>query len=295
MHVLVGGASGFLGSALVDRLTADGHQVTRLVRRPSTSSTESTWDPRTGRIDQVLVDQVDAVVNLSGSPISRWPRTAARRQEILASRISATSTLAAAVAKSPGRPAFLSGSGMSWYGVDRGSDLLDETAGPGDGFLAGVAQRWESAAQPAVDAGARTCFLRTSLALDSSGGTLKLMLPAWRLGGGARLGSGEQRMSLISRIDWARAVAHLLTADVSGPVNLAMPSSVSNAEFTEALGKAVHRPTFLVAPRFAVKAALGGIAEDLLGSLDLVPSVLENSGFTFEQPDLTQALDAALR
>jgi len=295
MHVLVGGASGFLGSALVDRLTADGHQVTRLVRRPSHSAAESTWDPAAGRVDQSLIDRVDAVVNLSGSPISQWPRTAGRRREILSSRLSATRTLATAVANVPDPPALLSGSGMSWYGVDRGCDLLDESAGPGSGFLADVSQQWEAATQPAIDAGARTVLLRTSLVLGKQGGALKVMLPAWRLGGGARLGSGEQRMSLISREDWVRAVSHLVDSDVSGPVNLAMPDSVSNAEFTKALGRAVHRPALLAAPRFAVRAVLGGISEDLLGSLDLVPSALEDSGFTFEQPDLSQALDAALR
>lgn len=295
MHVLVGGASGFLGSALVDRLTADGHQVTRLVRRPSHSDAESTWDPAAGRVDQSLIDRVDAVVNLSGSPISQWPRTAGRRREILSSRLSATRTLATAVANVPDPPALLSGSGMSWYGVDRGCDLLDESAGPGSGFLADVSQQWEAATQPAIDAGARTVLLRTSLVLGKQGGALKVMLPAWRLGGGARLGSGEQRMSLISREDWVRAVSHLVDSDVSGPVNLAMPDSVSNAEFTKALGRAVHRPALLAAPRFAVRAVLGGISEDLLGSLDLVPSALEDSGFTFEQPDLSQALDAALR
>ena len=294
MHVVIGGASGFLGSALADRLLADGHRVTALVRRPARSETESTWDPAAGLVDQSLIDQADAVVNLSGSPISQWPRTASRRKEILQSRLAATGTLATAVAAAPARPILLSGSGMSWYGVDRGSDLLDESAGPGTGFLADVAQQWERAADPAVAAGARTCFLRTTIVLDRSGGALKLMAPAWKAGGGARLGSGNQRMSVISRDDWVGAVAHLLTSDVSGPVNLGLPCSVSNAEFTSALAKAVHRPAFLVAPRFAVKAALGGLADDLLGSLDIVPGVLEQSGYEFQHPDINAALTAAL-
>ena len=294
MHVVIGGASGFLGSALADRLFADGHEVTSLVRRPAHTSSESQWDPSTGLIDQSVINRADAVVNLSGSPISQWPRTAKRRAVILTSRLGATSTLAHAVAAAPTPPVFLSGSGMSWYGVDRGSDLLDETAGPGDGFLAEVAQQWEAAAQLAVDSGARTCFLRTTIVLDKSGGALKLMAPAWKLGGGARLGSGEQRMSVISRTDWVGAVAHLLSADISGPVNLGLPSSVSNAEFTAALAKAVHRPAFLAAPRFAVKAVLGGLADDLLGSLDIIPAALEGSGYRFEHPDINAALTAAL-
>jgi len=294
MRVLIGGASGFLGSALADRLRTDGHTVTRLVRGPAAAESESSWDPAAGQVDQDVVDDADAVINLSGSPISQWPRTAKRRHEILASRLGATTTLATAVAKAPAPPVFLSGSGMSWYGVDRGDEQLTERDGPGEGFLAEVSQQWEAAARPAVEAGARVCFLRTSLVLDSSGGVLKLMLPAWKLGGGARLGSGRQRMSLITRADWVRAVAHLLTTDVSGPVNLAMPASVSNAEFTDALGRAVHRPTFLAVPAFAVRAALGGIAEDLLGSLDVVPQVLTESGFEFDAPDLTTALARAI-
>lgn len=291
---MIGGASGFLGAALADHLRSVGHEVTHLVRGPAPRSTDSQWDPAAGRIDQVLIDRADAVVNLSGSPISQWPRTAKRRREILASRIGATTTLATAVAKAPTPPVLLSGSGMSWYGVDRGTEVLDESDGPGDGFLAEVAQQWESAAQPAIDAGARTCFLRTSLVLDSSGGVLKLMLPAWKLGGGARLGDGQQRMSLITRRDWVRGVTHLLEHEISGPVNLSMPATVTNAEFTDALGEAVHRPTFLVAPRFAVRAVLGGLADDLLGSLDTSPAVLTDAGFELESPDLTTALASAI-
>lgn len=294
MHVVIGGASGFLGSALADHLTADGHTVTRLVRGRATTASESSWDPATGHVDQGAIDRADAVVNLSGSPISQWPRTAKRRHEILTSRLGATTTLAEAVAKAPNPPAFLSGSGMSWYGVDRGTERLTEADGPGSGFLAEVSQQWEAAARPAIEARARACFLRTSLVLDSAGGVLKLMLPAWKLGGGARLGSGRQRMSLITRADWVRAVAHVLTHDISGPVNLAMPDSVTNAEFTDALGRAVRRPTFLAVPGFAVRAVLGGIAEDLLGSLDVVPQVLTDSGFEFEAPDVTTALAHAI-
>ncbi len=294
MHVVIGGASGFLGTPLVSHLREQGHRVTRLVRSGPQREDASLWDPKSGRVDQVLIDRADAVVNLSGSPISQWPRTPKRKREIRASRLTATGTLASAVAKSATPTVFLSGSGMSWYGVDRGEQILTESSDPGEGFLAEISQAWEAAAAPAVDAGARTCFLRTSLVLDSDGGMLGLMLPAWKLGGGAKLGSGNQHMSLITRTDWVRAVAHLLDADLSGPVNLVMPDSVTNAEFTEALGDAVHRPTFLKAPAFAVRAGLGGIADDLLGSLHIAPQVLTESGFTFTSPDLASALAAAI-
>ena len=295
MHVVIGGASGFLGTALTSHLRQRGHEVTRLVRSGHSGDDASSWDPARGRVDQVLVDRADAVVNLSGSPISQWPRTAARRREILQSRVDATATPARAVAASSTPTTLISGSGMSWYGTDRGDVVLSEDSATGSGFLAEVSRRWEAAAAPAVEAGARTCFVRTSLVLDGDGGVLRLMAPVWKLGGGARLGSGRQYMSLISRHDWVRGVQLLLETDgLSGPFNFAMPEPVTNAEFTRALGEAVHRPTFLAVPRFAVKAALGGISEDLLGSLRVVPTALTAAGFTFVDPDLPTALESAL-
>jgi uncharacterized protein (TIGR01777 family) len=295
MHVVVGGASGLLGSALTTHLRERGHQVTRLIRSGTPADDASSWDPSAGRIDQVLIDRADAVVNLSGSPISKWPRTKARKREILESRLGATATLAKAVAASSTPTVFISGSGMSWYGTDRGDEILTENSSPGTGFLADVSQQWEAAAAPAVEAGARTCFVRTSLVLSKDGGVLALMLPVWKLGGGARLGSGHQHMSLISRHDWVRGVEFLLEHDdASGPFNFAMPEAVTNREFTEILGAAVHRPTFLAVPGFAVKAALGGISEDLLGSLRIAPAALSDRGFAFADPDLPAAFDSAL-
>lgn len=296
MHVVVGGASGFLGTALTTHLRARGHQVTRLVRSGEPGDDASLWDPYAGAVDHELVERADAVVNLTGSPISQWPRTAKRKDEILSSRLAATSTLARAVAASSTPTVFISGSGMSWYGTDRGSEELTETGTTGPGFLADVSRQWEAAAAPAVEAGARTCFVRTSLVLSKDGGVLGLMLPAWKLGGGARLGSGRQYMSLISRHDWVRGVEFLLEHDdASGPYNFAMPDAVTNAEFTDALGDAVHRPTFLAVPGFVVKAALGGISDDLLGSLRVAPAALTAAGFTFADPDLESALRSALR
>jgi uncharacterized protein (TIGR01777 family) len=295
MHVVVGGASGLLGSALTTHLRERGHRVTRLVRSGPAAEDASVWDPSRGRIDQALIDGADAVVNLSGSPISQWPRTKARSKEILASRLGATSTLARAVAASSTPTVFISGSGMSWYGTSRDGETLTEASSPGTGFLADVAQQWEAAAAPAVEAGARTCFVRTSLVLSKDGGVLALMLPVWKLGGGARLGSGRQHMSLISRHDWVRGIEFLLEHDdASGPFNFVMPQAVTNTEFTRALGRAVHRPTFLAVPAFAVKAALGGISDDLLGSLRLSPVALGEAGFSFADPDLRATLESAL-
>lgn len=237
-----------------------------------------------------MIDRADAVVNLSGASIARWPRTRSYRRTLVSSRLDPTGTLVKAVAASPEPPALLSASAMGWYGTDRGDEVLPETADPGEGPLADLTHAWESATAPAAEAGARVSLLRTSLVMHASGGALKPMLPAFRLGAGAQLGSGRQYMSYISRLDWVRAVLHILDQGLTGPVNLATPHPATNAEFTDTLGDVLSRPTFLRAPGLALKAALGGLADDLLGSLRLEPAVLTDSGFTFEHPDLTSAL-----
>ncbi|GAA3535871.1 TIGR01777 family oxidoreductase [Aeromicrobium panaciterrae] len=294
MQVVIGGASGFLGTALTDHLRSEGHTVTRLVRS-GTGDDASRWDPAAGVIDQHVIDSADVVVNLSGASISRWPRTRAYKQELLDSRTSPTGTLAQAIAKSPTPPALLSGSAMGFYGGDRGDEVLTESSRGGTGFLADIVQAWEAAAAPAVET-TRVAFLRTSLVLDKSGGILKLMQVPFKLGGGAKLGPGTQYMSVISLQDWLRAVTYIAASPTaSGPFNLTTPSSQTNADLTDELGRALHRPTFLTAPSFALKAALGtSIASDLLGSLRLSPAALTRAGFTFEHPDLRSTLEAGL-
>lgn len=294
MQVVIGGASGFLGTALSDFLRERGHTVTRLVRSGS-GSDASRWDPAAGVIDQDLINESDAVINLSGASISRWPRTRAYRQELLDSRTSPTSVIARAISKSPTPPVMLSASAMGFYGSDRGDEVLTERSAAGTGFLADLVQAWEAAALPAVET-TRVVFLRTTLVLDKRGGLLKLMLIPFKVGAGAKLGSGSQYMSFISLSDWLRAVEFLLESQTaSGPYNLTMPQSQTNAEFTDALGEALNRPTFLSAPGIALKAALGaGIAKDLLGSLRVSPKALTSAGFEFEHPDLASTIDAAL-
>ena len=185
---------------------------------------------------------------------------------------------------------------MSQYGIDCRDEVLTERSDPGRGFLPDVVQAWEAAASPAIEAGARVCFIRTTLVLKSGEGLLRFMLPFWKLGLGARLGHGRQYMSFISLNDWVRAATLLIESpDLSGPFNFGAPVPVTNAEFTDTLGDVVHRPTFLVAPRFAIKAALGSMADDLLGSMRVSPAALADAGFTFDQPDLRSALEAALR
>ncbi len=294
MRVVVGGASGFLGGPLVDELRAHGHEVLRLVRTPENRADAFPWDPQSGAVDQALIDSADVVVNLSGEPISHWPPTKKWQEEVLSSRLGATSTLAAAIARSPEPAVFLSGSGMSAYGADRGDEILTETSTPGTGFLADVVHAWEAAAEAASDAGSRVCFLRTTLAVHRSGGLLKPQLMAFKLGLGAKLGTGRQYMSLISRHDWVRAVTFLAEHDVSGPVNLAMPGDATNAEFSDALAAAFGRKRRLAAPRFAIELGAGPVADDLLGSLRVKPQALLDAGFTFGHPDLASVVDAAL-
>lgn len=295
MKIVVGGASGFLGSALVEHLRAGGHDVARLVRKPETAADAFAWDPDAGVVDQPLIDGADAVVNLSGEPISHWPPTKRWQEELLSSRLGATTTLARAVARSPRPATLLSASGMSAYGADRGDEILTETSAPGEGFLADVVHAWEAATEGASDGGARVCLLRTTLVLHRSGGLLKPQLPAIKLGLGAKLGSGRQYMSLLSRHDWVRAVTFLAEQpDVSGPFNLGIPADVTNEEFSDAVAAAVGRKRRLAAPEIALRLAAGPVADDLVGSLRVKPQALLDAGFTFEHPDLASVVDAAL-
>jgi len=281
----------------VPHLRERGHQVTRLVRTPDGAPDASLWDPRTGRIDQVAVDRADAIVNLSGSSIVHWPPTAKYRRELLASRVDSTTTLARAVAASPSPAALINGSGMSHYGSDRGDEVLTEASEPGtDGFLPEVVHRWEGATSIAADAGARVCLVRTTAAMHRSGSILGTILPIFKLGVGGRLGSGRQYMSMLSRTYWVRAATFLVEHDdVSGPFNVGMPNPPTNAEFTEALGRALSRPTMLAVPAFALRTAAGSLGNDLLGSLRLEPTALLKAGFTFEHTDLDAMLADALR
>ncbi len=295
MHVVVGGASGFLGAPLVSRLRGDGHRVTTLVRSQDAGATSSRWDPAGGIVDQTLIDSADSVINLSGAPIAHWPWTKAYQRTLLESRVSATTTLAAAIAAAPKPPILISASGMSAYGSDRGTEPLTEQSASGDGVLANVVKHWEAAAQPAIDAGARVCFVRTSLVLDRRGGTLKTLLPIFRLGLGGKLAGGKQYFSVISHNDWLRAVTFLLNhQSAAGPFNFASPNPVTNAEFTRELGHALHRPTPLPVPGFAIRIGLGSLSTELLGSLRIIPEQLLATGFEFEQPDLPATLKAAL-
>lgn len=295
MRILVAGASGFLGTALVAALASAGHDVHRLVRREPAGDDEHRWDPDGDDVDAALVAGVDVVVNLAGAPIAHWPWTARWRQEILQSRVRTTATLARAIAAAQSPPAYVVASGMALHGADRGSEELDESGSDGTGFLADVVRAWEAAADPARNAGARVVHLRTGVVADRGGGALRLMLPVFRAGLGGRLGSGRQYFSLISLRDWVAAAQFLVEhPDCAGPYNLVGVQPPTNAEFTRALAAKLHRPAVLWVPQLPLRLVLGGLADELLGSLRMRPARLVEAGFRHRDRDLDAVLDAAL-
>lgn len=296
MRIVISGSSGLIGTALVSHLRDDGHDVVRLVRRPAGAG-EATWDPSTGTLDRAVIDGADAVVNLAGAGIGdkRW--TADYKAQLLSSRLDTTSLLSSTIAACASRPSvFLSGSAIGFYGA-RGDEALDETAAPGTDFLADLVVQWEAATAPAEAAGTRVAHLRTGIVLAKQGGALKKQLPLFKFGLGGRFGSGRQYQSWIGLEDEVRAIVFLLTAPVSGPVNLTAPNPVTNAEFTKVLASVLHRPAFLPIPSFGPKLLLGSelVEHLLLTGQRVVPGVLQRAGFEFRHPELAGALEAILR
>ncbi|WP_369137581.1 TIGR01777 family oxidoreductase [Modestobacter versicolor] len=298
MKVAVTGSSGLIGSELVTTLQAEGHEVLRLVRRTPRTADEHRWEPAHDRIPPGLFDDVDAVVNLAGVGVADRPWTAARKREVLASRVDSTRTvsraLAQAVAAAPGRDrVLLSASAVGWYG-DTGDQVVEETAPAGEDFLARVCVEWEAATGPAVAAGVRVATLRTGLVL-ARGGLLGRLLPLFRLGLGGKLGAGRQYMPWISLRDEVDAIVYLLTAPVSGPVNLTAPQPATNADFTAALAAAVHRPAVLAVPAPVLRIGLGELGRvALLSGQRAVPRVLQEAGFSHTHTGLSAALQAVL-
>ncbi|MDT0276292.1 TIGR01777 family oxidoreductase [Blastococcus goldschmidtiae] len=299
MKIAVAGASGLIGGALVPALRADGHEVLQLVRRTPRTVDEHRWDPQHRRIDPSVLRDVDAVINLAGAPIRPRPWTRSYRQELVTSRLDATATisqaLAAAATADPSLPrVLLNASGIGYYG-DTGPAEIREDAPPGSDFLAQLCVRWEGATVAAADAGVRVVLLRTGLVLGPGAMLVTVLGLVFRLGLGGRLGSGQQYWPWISLADEIGAMRHLLTADVSGPVNLAAPAPVTNAEFTRVLGRVLHRPTPLPVPSFAVSTGLGEFGRaSVIGGQRAVPAKLLDSGYDFADTDLESTLRSAL-
>lgn len=290
MRVAIGGSTGLLGTALTRRLVQDGHEVVRLVRGEVTASDQRRWDPDAGRIDTPGLDDVDVVVNLAGAPIAGGRWSAERKAEMVRSRVTSTLTIVTSLTPEGRCQRLLNGSAIGYYG-DTGSDFADETTPPGTGFLADVVRDWEAAASHSP---VPWVALRTGNVLARQGGFLAVQRPAFRLGLGGRIGSGRQFVSWIALSDQLRAMEFLLTAELSGPVNLVSPEPVTNAAFTRAFGQRLHRPTRLPLPLPAVGAILGRefVEELLLPSLRIRPARLLEAGFEFEYPELDAALAA---
>jgi len=297
MAILIAGGTGFLGKALAGALSADGESVIVLTRGAGSSATVPArtvaWTPDGSAGPwAAAVSGATAVINLAGESIAgkRW--TAAQKTRILESRVQATRSLVAAIAAAPfPPPVFVSGSAVGYYGP-LGDEIATEEHAPGSDFLAEVCVRWEQEAVRASSARTRVVTIRTGLVLERDGGALPQMLPPFRFGAGGPVGSGRQYWPWIHRQDWVDLVRFAIrTPSVVGPINLTAPKPVTNAEFARALGRALHRPSLLPAPGFALKLLLGEMADALLLSGQrAIPAKAEQFGYRFAFPDVVAAL-----
>ena len=291
--IAIAGSSGLIGSALAAALRAADHTVLRIVRRAPANSEELHWNPESGEFDVDSLTDVDAVVNLCGVNIGQRRWSGAFKQSLRDSRIAPTEVLANAVVDA-GVETLINASAVGFYG-DTKDRVVDENDRAGRGFLAQLCEDWEAATLPAQYGGARVVLARTGLVLARAGGALRRMRPLFSTGLGARLGSGRQYMSWISLEDEVRALLFAISnAALSGPVNMTGPAPVTNAEFTTAFGRAVNRPTPLMLPGFAMRAALGEFADEgLLIGQRAIPSALERAGFQFHHNTIGEALSYA--
>jgi uncharacterized protein (TIGR01777 family) len=298
VDVAITGSSGLIGTALCRVLEQRGDRVVRVVRRPPRPGEDAIeWQPERDQLDARALEGLDAVVNLAGESIGARRWNPAQKRRLIDSRVRSTQLLSRALATAAHPPGTLvSGSAIGYYG-DRGAEELRETSARGDGFLAELAGAWESATEEATRAGRRVAHIRTGIVLDGDDGALKRMLLPFKLGVGGRLGNGRQYWSWISLADEVRAIVWVLDHDIAGPVNLAGPAAVTNADFSRALGRAMHRPALLPTPKPALQVLLGKelAGELLFASQRVIPEVLLRSGFTFEHETLEAALSAVFQ
>lgn len=296
MRLLISGASGFIGGALVPHLEGAGHDVSRLVRRVPEKPNDIRWDPARGSLDPALLEGFDGVVHLSGEGIAdeRW--TPARKQRLWSSRIESTRLLSETLARLERRPRVLvSMSAVGFYG-DRGDEELTESSAEGRGFLTRLARAWEQAAEPAQRGGIRVVHPRMGIVLGAQGGALAKMMTPFQFGVGGPIGNGRAWWSWIALEDAVAATDFVLRSDrLAGPVNFTAPHPVPNAEFARALGAALGRPSFFPVPAFVLRAMFGEMAnEALLSSARAMPAALLGAGYTFRHPELESALAAAV-
>ncbi len=299
LRVLVSGASGLIGAALVSSLKASGAQITRLTRDGSSTASsvggeqQIPWNPERPIAPETL-SGFDAVIHLAGENIvGRW--TAAKKAKIRKSRVDGTRNLAEALVRASQKPqVFVCSSATGYYG-DRGDEILKEESAPGQGFLPEVCQEWEQATSAAANAGIRTVQIRTGIVLSPQGGALAKVLPAFRLGVGGRVGDGRQWMSWIDIDDLVGAVHHILGTDLEGPVNMVAPRPVTNEEFTKTLARVLSRPAIFPVPAFVVRTIFGQMGrEALLASQRVEPAKLVMSGYPFRFSELRSSLKNVL-
>ncbi len=292
--IAVTGASGLIGRALVPALRAQGHHVLRLVRSTATAPDEVHWDPKSGTVDLKALQGTQAVIHLAGAGVGDHRWSDSYKATIRDSRVLGTQTIAKAMASLDPKPAVLvAGSAIGWYG-DTGDKAVDESSPAGTGFLADVVRDWEAAADPAREAGIRVAHARTGLVVAKDGGAWARLFPIFRLGLGGKLGSGRQYWSWISLRDEVSALMFLVDTAISGPVNLTAPNPATNAEVTAAMGNVLGRPTLFPVPAIALKTALGEFSTEILSSARVLPKVLEQSGFTWQDRDIASAIRTAL-
>ncbi len=294
MRVLLSGASGMIGTALRERLEADGYELRQLVRREPRSADDVRWDPAEGVVPAEQIEWADAVVSLSGASLSRLPWTPGYRQTILTSRVSTTGTIAAAIATAQDPPSvWINASAVGYYGRGPTREPFTESSPKGSGFLADTVAAWEVATRPAQSR-TRVVRVRTGIVLGPSGALAPLALAA-KLGLGTTFGLGMQHWPWVSLHDEARAIAHLLTSELSGPVNIAAPRTNTAADVSQAVADHLNRPNWLTVPRFAARAALGTAADEmLLADQPVTPKALLDDGFRFDIDDLDDAVAEAL-
>ena len=297
MKVAITGASGLVGSALLNALGSDGHRIVRLVRPGGTVLADDVrWNPAAGELDAATLEGCDAVVNLAGASIGEGRWSEARKKILRDSRVDSTRALVSGLARLNHKPQVLvAASAVGYYG-DRGDEVLSEASGPGDDFLAKLACEWEAEARRAEASGIRTVILRFGMILSAHGGALPRMLMPFRMGVGGRLGSGKQWMSWLTLGEAADLIRYAIEhAELRGPVNAVSPNPVRNAEFTRVLACVLRRPALFPAPAFALRLMLGEMADALLlSSQRVAPRKLEAIGYSFRNPNLEAALRVLL-
>ena len=296
-RVLIAGASGTIGRALVHFLQTQGHDVVRLVRRPPSGVDEVFWNPGAGELDIGALEGVDAIINLSGENVAGGRWTGARRDAIFRSRVDATRTLVGVIRQLQRKPEiFVSASAVGFYG-DRGGEILTERSRVGQGFLSEVCLAWETHAEGARKVGVRTVLTRFGVVLTPKGGALAKLLPVFRVGLGGPVGGGAQWMSWIGIDDVIGGIYHVLNQPTcDGPMNLVAPEPVTNREFAKTLGRVLRRPAIVPAPRFVLRGIFGEMANaTVLASTRAVPERLLATGYQFKHSELEAALRHVLR